>query len=116
MAGYVAISGQITQVPTGTVNIGPITIAPNTVPDYSSTLYNLTTATQITIPSWAAGIIIDPASSNTIGLTLKGGTGDTGITLNPSGVNLLTFPSSPQASFWLMPATSAGVPVQISYF
>lgn len=47
----------------------------------------------------AGGVILIPPAGNTIAITLKGVTGDTGLTLSLTAPALLPFPVSPQSSF-----------------
>jgi hypothetical protein len=96
MSGYVAISGNINNVPQGTTAIGPLTIAAT-----SSNLFSITNvvlgsgANTITVPSWAVGVLIQPPSGNTQTLTLKGVTGDTGVAISETGPTLLSFTTPP---------------------
>lgn len=54
---------------------------------------------QITIPSNAAGVFVILPSTNVETMTLKGVTGDTGIAMTRTGWFMLTFHTTPPASF-----------------
>jgi hypothetical protein len=55
----------------------------------------------ITIPTKSSGVVIIPEAPNTVGPTLKGAGGDTGIPLHPNGPTALAFRSTPPANFIL---------------
>lgn len=55
----------------------------------------------------AGAVILRPPTSNTNALTLKGVSGDTGISLNPAAPHLLTFASTPPTSFVI--TTTGGI-------
>jgi hypothetical protein len=50
------------------------------------------------------GVVLIPPAANTIGVTLKGASGDTGIALSLTAPTTLTFTSSPPSSFVLTAA------------
>ena len=58
-------------------------------------------ANTITPPTKAGGVLIIPPAGNTIAITLKGVTGDTGIVLAKIAPTLLTFDTTPPANFCL---------------
>ena len=117
MAGYVAISGILTGTPTGTQLIGPNTISGNSSNDYQTTAVTLSSgANTITIPSWAAGVIIQPNTSNAVALTLKGVTGDTGIAISSTAPTLLSFAASPPSTFVITAASTLSYTTQITFF
>src|SRR5215472_16476033 len=118
MGGYAAISGLVTGTPAGTVTLGPYTIAANSLADFSSQTVSLTSpgSTTITVPSFAAGVIIVPNTANTASLTLKGVGGDTGITIAPALPCLLSFPASPPASFVITAGASYTGLLQVAFF
>lgn len=47
-----------------------------------------------TIPANSQGVEITPPSTNLVGLTLKGVTGDTGIAIAPNQPTIIAFPTS----------------------
>jgi hypothetical protein len=107
MSGYVAISGQITNVPQGTALIGPLTIAPSSS-NFMSVLNVVlgSGANTIAVPSWASGVLIQPPSGNGVALTLKGVTGDTGIPISETGPTLLSFTTATIPSSFVITAAS----------
>ena len=71
----------------------------------------------ITVPTNAAGCVITLPSTNTQAVTLKGVTGDTGIVIDKTSSHLLTFESTPPASFCLTSAgAQTGLYTVISFF
>lgn len=116
MAGALTITGTQTGSPEGgTRNIGPFTITPGT--SGVVTEVNLVSgANTITVPTNAAGCIIQPPSANTIALTLKGVTGDTGIALSLTGPTLMTFPATPPASFVITAASGTTGNTAVMFF
>ena len=107
MAGSVTIQGQITGTPVGTVSVGPYNIAGNTTNQYQADAVILASGTNtITVPSWAAAVIINFATANAVVVTLKGVAGDTGIALDPNGITILDFNDpTPPANFVLSAAS-----------
>lgn len=88
---YFRVEGQITGQVTG----------PKTIRfDYTSTAgtirdLNLATGSNsVTIPSGSEGIIFVPPSTNTVALTLKGVTGDTGVLLHATNPSIIAVSSS----------------------
>jgi len=55
----------------------------------------------ITIPSTAAGVVIEPPAGGTVALKLKGAAGDTGVVLSKKAVTKLAFDTTPPADFIL---------------
>lgn len=118
MGGYAAISGLVYGTPAGTVTIGPYTIAANALADFSSTASTPTSPgnTTVNVPSFAAGVILVPNTANTAALTLKGIAGDTGIAISPNNPSLLSFPTSPPASFVITAGSGYTGLLQIIFF
>lgn len=54
----------------------------------------------------AGGVIIRPPDNNNAAITLKGVTGDTGVSLSLVGLQMLVFPVTPPANFGLTLATA----------
>ena len=115
MAGTVTISGNITGTPSGTVTLGPFSLITTSANQFAIVSVTLaaTAFTSVTVPTWASGVVINPATSNTIPITLKGVTGDTGIALSLSEPTLLNFPATPPGTFGL---TTTGTPTTITQF
>ena len=60
----------------------------------------------ITVPTTAGGVIMQPLTSNTFTITLKGIAGDTGVLLAKTAPSILTFDNPPPATFVL---TTSGI-------
>lgn len=96
MSGQLSIQGQLTGLPTGSKTIGPLTIPPNGSNDYEETALTLGNGfNAITVPTWAGGVLIVPNPTNTVPMTLKGASADTGIPLSLSAPTELAFPATP---------------------
>lgn len=117
MPGYVAISSNLYGTNSGSLKIGPFSIAANTQANLEELAVTLVSgANTITVPSWAAGAVIVLPTANTQATTLKGVSGDTGIALSPTLPGLLSFPVSPPASFVLTSAGNQSSPTVIVFF
>lgn len=117
MAGRVTIQASLNELPQGSVTIAPLTISPNTQNLYGSGVYTLAEgANSIIVPDFAAGVIITPTATNTIAITLKGASGDTGIPISPSAPILLTFPADPPETITLTAASDFSTPTTFSFF
>lgn len=99
--GTVTISGTIVGLPGGSKTIGPLDITLTAASGNTQDLVLASGANTITLPTAVTptGCIIVFAAASTCTKTLKGVTGDTGVALKKTGVNLLTFDASPPASF-----------------
>lgn len=107
MAGSVTVGGVLTGTLAGTQYIGPYTLNPTTTGNFAVTEVTLVSgANTISVPSWATVVLIIPPVTNTIALTQKGVSGDTGTAISPQAVSVLSFPSSPPASFVVNAATT----------
>ena len=116
MAGYVAISGQITGTPFGTQQIGPLTITPNGSNDFTTETITLSNGnTVLTVPSWAVGVIIQPPTANSNTITLKGGSSDAGIQISPTAPTVMSFAASAVATF-VLTASASTAGTQITFF
>jgi hypothetical protein len=117
VGGQLTLSGNVTGVPQGSVAIGPLTVTPS-----ASNLWNELTlslasgANTITVPTWALFCLIQPASNNTVGLTLKGVTGDTGVPLSLTNPTLLSFAATPPATIVLTAAAPFTTATSVSFF
>jgi hypothetical protein len=117
MAGRVTIQASLNELPQGSVTIAPLTISPTVDNLYEALVVDLASgANTITVPTWATGVLIIPTSTNTVALTLKGVTGDAGIEIGPASPTLLTFASTPPASFVITAASAVSTPTSISFF
>lgn len=119
-SAVVAISGQITGLPTGTKTIGPLTVSSAAACGTVTEVVLQSGANTITVPTLPAptGCIISLPSTNTATVTLKGVGGDTGIEIGKTGVTVLSFnTASLPASFVLnSSATQTGLTTEISFF
>jgi hypothetical protein len=118
MAGNVTVSGFLSGVPFGQVNVGPFSLAMNAGNNLQMTNITLASgANTITVPTWAVGMLIIPTVTNVTGLTLKGVTGDTGIPLSPSNpTGPITFTAGAFATFVLTAASLFTTNTQIVFF
>lgn len=95
MSGVLSISGiQSGQAEGGLRNIGTFSISMGTVGQTTETTL-ASGANTITVPTGSVGVVIVPDADNTTALTLKGVSGDTGISISPSDPTLLTFGTAP---------------------
>ncbi len=116
----ITIGGSIQSAPTGSKNIGPISLTSSAANLGVTEVVLQAGANTITPPVTPAtsGCIIQlPAANTSIG-TLKGGTGDTGIALGKTTTTLLNWdPTAPPVTFVLTSvATQTGLTTEISYF
>jgi len=117
MSGNLNILGTINALPQGTVSISPPTIIPNGQNLFGETNVNLASgANTINVPTWAAGAIITPPATNTVALTLKGISGDTGIAIGNTAPMMLSFPASPPTSFVISAASLTTGLTTITFF
>lgn len=116
----VTIGGQITSTPTGTTQIGPITITSAAANGQRTQVSLASGANTITVPTSPAptGCIIQLPTSNNVVTTLKGITGDTGIAIGKTGFMMLCFdPAAVPASFVLTSASAqTGLITEILFF
>ncbi len=116
MGGQLTLSGNLTGVPLGNINVGPFSIVANGSNNLEALLQILASgANTITVPSWAVGCLIIPNSGNATALTLKGVTGDTGVPLSETTPTLLNF-TTPPASFVLTAGALFTTETQIVFF
>jgi hypothetical protein len=78
-------------------------------------VFQALTDTAGTIPVKAGGVIIFPASGTTA-LTLKGVTGDTGISMHPTAPFVLTFPTSHASLAFGLLATGSSLEFTLAWF
>lgn len=117
MAGSVIISGQLTGVPSGTLNVGPFTVQANTSDLYTEFTYLFVSGPNtVSVPDWSSGVIIVPSTVNTVALYLKGATGDTGIPLGLVQPSLINFPSSPPTDIYISAAFNMTTQTTFMYF
>lgn len=99
---FLRLDGQIAGRPSGIKTIRYDLTSTNGVVDN----VNLATGSNAyTFASGLEGLIVIPPSANTVALTLKGVTGDTGIPLHPTNPQLICV-SSNQTSILLSAATT----------
>ena len=113
----VSISGTISDLPTGSKTIGPVTIT-NAASLGQETVFVLQSGfNTITVPALAVGCVIVFDATSAVTKTLKGITGDTGILLKPTGKNVLNFTAGGVASFGITAsATDTGLYTSILFF
>jgi hypothetical protein len=116
VAGNITVQTALTSLPGGSVSQS------TNIPGNSSNEYNVTTLTPasgantITVPSFAAGAIIRPASTNTQTLTLKGVTGDTGVAISKINPTVISFDTSPPANFVLTAGGAFSTILEVDFF
>lgn len=114
------MQGQITQTPTGTTQIGPITVTSAAANGQRTQVVLASGANTITVPSTPAptGCVVQLNSANTAVVTLKGVSGDTGIAIGKTGAFALCFdPTAVPASFVLNSAsTQTGLVTEVTFF
>jgi hypothetical protein len=104
MAGTLNVTGQIPTT-AQTLAIAPPQIV-YSAPIGSITAVNLVSgANTITIPTGTTTIIIQPPITNTVVLTLKGVTGDTGITISLTNIQVIQ-PTATTTSFVITAAST----------
>lgn len=122
MALSVVISGASATIQSGSKTIGPHTIVGTATLDRidALTLANGdNTFTVPTAPSGVVGCVIEPPSTNTNALKLKGAGADTGIEISKTGPTILNFnPASPPVSFIVNStgAMTAGTVLTVTWF
>jgi hypothetical protein len=117
MPGQIVISGQITGVPQGVVKPGPFSIAANSSSECSIPALTLLSGDNtITVPTWAAGVLIIVPTTNDVELTLKGASGDTGIPISAEEPTLLPFRVTPPSSFIINAASDTLSPTNFLFF
>lgn len=101
MSGQAVISGQVTGVPLGTIQIGPLTVVAQSSNEvYVATYVFASGANTINVPA-ANWMLIQPDPTNAVSLTLKGITGDTGIPLSKTAPTLISLSASFPSTFIL---------------
>ena len=96
----VNIQGYFDSIPSGAGSIA-LAITNTTPPDHREQIVLASGDNTITVPALSDGVLIIPDSTSTVTKTLKGDTGDTGVEVSPTKPTLLTWPSTPPASFIL---------------
>ena len=116
----ITISGSISNTPTGSRNIGPITLTSAAANGYVQQIVLQAGANTITIPTLPApsGCIITLPATNTSVTTLKGVTGDTGIAIGKTTSLVLNWDATAlPASFVLTSvSTQTGLVTEIQFF
>jgi hypothetical protein len=116
MSGSVVISGQLTGVPVGTIQVGPLTIAAQTSNEVYIATYTFSSGNNIQSIPACVGALIEPNPSNTVSLTLKGNVADTGIPISPTLPTLLTFPASWANSLVFVAGAAFTTTTSVTYF
>jgi hypothetical protein len=117
MAGAINVVGTLSGLPQGSVNVALPPIIPSSSNLYAETTVVLASgANTVTVPTWAVGCIITPPTSNTVALTLKGVTGDTGILIGLNAPLMLSFPATPPTSFVITAASITTGDTSVAFF
>ena len=116
----VTISGNVTGAPTGSRNIGPITVSSAAANGTVQQVVLQAGTNTITVPVSpnTTGVVITLPATNTSIVTLKGVAGDTGIAIGKTTTFVLMWdPTAPPASFVLTSvATQTGLATELSFF
>ncbi len=116
----ITVSGNFASLATGTRTLGPNTVTSAAANGQVQEIVLQSGANTITVPSTPAttGCIIVLPSSNTSLTTLKGISGDTGVSIGKVGFTVLTWDSAnAPASFVLnSAATQTGLVTEITFF
>lgn len=90
----IVINSQVGTFQAGTYQlVGTITSSFNSLQSYPVT-FSGAVSVSVPIPSTAGGVWIQPPTGNTVGLTVKGLAGDTGIPIGTNEPCILSFPPS----------------------
>lgn len=101
-SGQITIQGVISGLLTGSKTIGPIVMSDANASPTTQEIVLASGFNTISVPTATScsGVLVVFAAASTGTKTLKGVTGDTGIVLNPSGANFISFNvAAPPASF-----------------
>ncbi len=112
-AATVTIAGTVTGLPSGTKTLtGTLTsvAAVGTVQE----LTLASGANTVTVPTGATAVLITPPAGNTVLVTLKGVTGDTGVPLHKTFPTLLPLDST-VTTFCLTAASLFASPVELNW-
>lgn len=110
--GQVDITGSVTDAPSGSKSIGPVTITSAAAVDHQLTVNLASGDNTITVPTGAkACIVIPPTGNTTVVIKLKGAAGDTGFTMAKSMPACLSFDTAPASFVINASAVLAGVVV-----
>lgn len=99
LRSLIQLRGLLESIPGGSKNVAPTDIQNNTPPSVETQLVLANGDNTIVVPALAYGcvIIFDPTSTTV--KTLKGAGGDTGVILAKTKWNVITFDTTPIASF-----------------
>jgi hypothetical protein len=116
----VIVSGSFSTLPTGSRQVGPLTISAAAANGQVTQVVLASGANTITVPTTPApsGCIIVLPATNTALTTLKGVTGDTGVAIGKTGFLVLTWDSAnPPSSFCLTSASAqTGLVTEVTFF
>jgi hypothetical protein len=91
MAGLaLTVSSPVTPEPWGAITIGQLTVTGTIVPVVLGPVI-ASGANTIAVPTGASGFVFTPPSTNTNDITLKGVTGDTGLSLPKASFSVYMF-------------------------
>ena len=116
MAGLaLTVSSPVTPEPWGAITLGQLTVTGVIVPVVLGPVI-ASGANSIAVPADASGFLFTPPSTNTNALTLKGVSGDTGISIPKASFCVFMFdPSDPPATIDITAAGTVGLS-QIVFF
>ena len=111
--GTITIIGSVTGLASGTKTISGTISSSAAVGTISDTVL-ASGANTITVPSGATAVVIQPPSGNTILVTFKGVSGDTGVALHKTQPSVIALDSS-VTSFVLTAASGFSSATEISF-
>lgn len=115
VAAGINISGGKTGLPSGSVTITVPQIVNSASTGQISDVALSAGANTITVPSSTAiGVIIVPVAGNTVSLTLKGVTGDTGVPLHLTNPTVYSFPAG--TTNFVITAGTGGTSAELNWF
>lgn len=107
MAGTLNITSTTVTGQSGTKIISVAITAANPVLSITEVAFASGTSVTVTSPIGATLAVIDPPSSNLIGLTLKGVSADTGIPLQTNQPAVITFATPSSANTFVLTSAAA---------
>lgn len=115
MPGNVNISGALYQIDTGSLKVGPFTMASTTVTPRINLVNVLTTYTAINVGTYVGAVVIPP-TTNTHEFVLAGDPGDVGIIMSTNLPFLLTFGADQIGGNIYLKVGTTAANVQIIWF
>jgi hypothetical protein len=117
--GNISLTGNVSGAPSGSRTFGPLTITANSAVDKTDVVVLASGANTITPPTGATAVVVlgqnsatpTPNPPSAVTLTLKGVTGDTGITVSNKWPVLLSFDTLPGS--FVITASSSGATIEL---